>query len=148
MNGVHIEGFEQRRRRAMAHLDAFIDVVSGWSGRYEDDDAPASIRWITFVIPECQPEPQRGWLCVSGTATPGIGWECSADGFRLCSLDGSLGRLSWPITRRQFRSAARKSNVCLTSRHATLCLDREFLDGCWGGIVAEWAGRPNPEFDY
>jgi len=110
---------EHRRQIALAQLDVFIDVASAWRGRYEDDDMPATIAWITAVIPHLSDDPQRGWLCVSGTATPGIGWEIRSGAFRLAALHGTKG-LSWPLTRKQFRSAARESGVGLPSRHATI----------------------------
>jgi len=115
-----------RYRRAAATLDLWIDVLGAWAGRYEDDDMPADIDWILAVIPQQTPDPppaiQRGWLCVDRTATPGIGWECSDVGFRLASLCGSFHGLRWPVTRGQFRAAAKASGVSLPSRHATLHL--------------------------
>lgn len=117
--------FEIRKRRALAGLDAFIDVASAWRGRYEDDDQPAGIAWITAVIPEMETDPQRGWLCVSGTATPGIGWWFRGGTFCLGSLSRSLKGLPWPVTRRQFREAARLSGVSLPACHTTIYLTTE-----------------------
>lgn len=112
-----------RREIALAQLDAVIDVLSAWRGRYEDDDRPAGIAWVMAVIPECESAPERrGWLCVGGTARPGIGWAFRGGQFGLTSLCRSLKGLGWPVTRRQFREAARLSGVSLPARHATLYL--------------------------
>lgn len=113
------EELEVRRRRALAGLDAVIDVLSAWRGRYEDDDRPANIAWIVAVIPQTQADPQRGWLCVGDTAVPGIGWEIRDGAFHFRSLD----RSPWPATRRRFREIARANGVRLPACHATLYLD-------------------------
>jgi len=115
-----------RRQRAIAQLDCVIDVFSAWSGQYADDDQHADIAWIMAVVPEMEKttEYRRGWLCVSGTAKQGIGWELHAGQFRVCSLCRSIkGTVFIELTRKMFREAARKSGVSLPSKHATLYLD-------------------------
>lgn len=130
---------EAERRRAIAGLNLYIDVLSSWLGRYEDDDRPASIAFITAVIPQIEDNPPRGWLCVRGTATPGIGWRCET-AFGISSLCRSFRGTQWPVTRRLFREAARKSGVCLPSRHATWHLDKtEKCYKCWEPVTYdEW----------
>lgn len=132
--------FEQQRQIALAQSSILIDVLSAWRGHYEDDDKPAGIAWIMGVIPEVQASPERsGWLCVRDTATPGIGWRFHKGAFCLASLDRSLRGLPWPVTRRQFRAAARASGVSLPACHATLHLDRrDGSDLCPAGPVHDW----------
>lgn len=120
---------EHRRQVALHQLDAFIDVMSGWRCRYEDDDWHAGIGWIMAVIPEDADRGddwKRGWLCVTATLTPGIGWRFlgpTGSVFAVSSLCRSLrGTPFTEITRKQFRSAAEQSGVTLPSRHATLYL--------------------------
>jgi hypothetical protein len=113
---------DRRREIAITALDAYIDVLCAWRGRYEDDERPVGIAWIMDLIPECQPEPRRGWLCVKDTETPGIGWELTSV-FRLCSLSRSFRGMDFcAINRRQFREAAKASGVVLPPMHATLYL--------------------------
>lgn len=120
--------FDARRQRALAQVDLVIDVLSAWRDRYEDDDWHAHIDWIMSVIPETERTDRHitGWLCVRGTATPGLGWRFDLTKSTFCvdSLCRSM-RGIWfsSLTRRQFREAARRSNVCLPSRHATLYLE-------------------------
>lgn len=118
---------ESRRERAIAQLDLVIDLYSFWRGRYEDDDRPAGIEWITEVIPRLTDDPYpSGWICTKGpfgpTETPGIGWRIKGGGFSVASLDRSLRGVVWPPTRKQFRAAARASGVSLPICHATLFL--------------------------
>lgn len=132
MNPLDAEAeVEVRRERAICQLDVVIDVLSAWRGRYEDDDRPATTGWIKAVIPEMEAtaEYRRGWLCVRGTADPGIGWQFRYDTgqFSVCSLCQSMRGVPFvELTRGQFRQAARDSGVCLPARHATLYLDPAF----------------------
>lgn len=113
---------EYRRQIAIAQIDAVVDVLSAWRGRYEDDDRPATIDWLMAVIPQTSDDPLEGVLYVAGTTTPGLGWRFDGGLFRLASICGSLRGQPWPVSRRQFRDAAMASGVSLPSRHATLYL--------------------------
>jgi hypothetical protein len=118
---------DPRVRRALAQCDLLIDIYSAWLGRYEDDDRHADIDWIMAIVPEMEATEQRrrGWLCVSGTGTPGIGWQLDDHGWLVGSLCGSMRGYPYTrLTRGQFRAAAKASGVSLPSRHATLYLDQ------------------------
>ena len=116
--------FEQRRKIAAAQLDAVIDVLSGWRGHYEDDDELVTLEWLCIVIPIHLPLGKLcGWLYVRDSATTqGIGWARISGRTVLRSQCGTLHDECGPVTRRQFREAARKSGVSLPARRATAFL--------------------------
>lgn len=118
---------ERRRQIALSQLDIVIDVLSAWRGEYDDDGRPASIDWITAVIPQEPGGRKMGWLPVAGTAQQGIGWAFIKGAFALRSRCGTLAGLPFPVTRRQFRDAARASGVSLPPRHATLHLSEKVM---------------------
>lgn len=121
--------FEQRKQIALAQLDTFIAVTSGWIGHYGDDDRPVGINWIINLIPQIEETHgpcsiRRGWLCRDGTNVPSLGWYLD-HAFHLAALDGSIRGALTRLTRREFREAASRNGVTLPSRHATLYLDED-----------------------
>ena len=133
---------DPRVRRALAQLDTVIDVLSAWSGRYADDDRHANIDWIMAVIPEVEDSGERraGWLCMSGTATHGIGWQFTGGVFSVHSVCGSMRGARWAdLTRGMFRAAAKASGVSLPSCHATLYLEEDKRrQPCPDGPAHDW----------
>lgn len=125
---------ETQREHAIAGLDAYIDVLCSWRGRYEDDDLRADAEWITDVIGTNPP--LEGWEAVLGYVpeTGGvlganrhhaIGWVINQRGqWQFGSLPAKPSRRVFDLTRREFRQLARDCGVSLPSRHATLHLHK------------------------
>lgn len=110
-----------RLEHARAGLDAYIDVLSAWRRRYEDDDLPASFHWIKRVISGGDwRKVKEGWLPY-GCDKKLFGWYF-ADG-KLHFRATVCRPAKWPMTRKEFRQLATDNGVSLPSRHATLYLD-------------------------
>jgi hypothetical protein len=122
---MRVTDWEHRKHIALCQLDVVIDVLSAWRGSYDDDDRPATIEWIKQIIPQQEGDKLMGWLHVSGTTRQGIGWAKIGGQYVLRSRCGTLDGLPWPVTRKQFREAARLSGVSLPARHATIHLDED-----------------------
>src|SRR6185437_3060193 len=131
MSPAALEELRRRRKIALARLDACIDVLCAWRGRYEDDGRPVTLWWVSELIPPADPRKLCGWLCVTNwlgadTGAQGIGWAVIDGRLVLRSRCGTLQAAVGPVTRRQFREAAQRSGVSLPARHATLYL----REGC------------------
>lgn len=108
---------DAQRRRTIAGLDAYIDVLCAWRGRYEDDERQATFAWMQRIMPPLDRPNER-------VLDDKFGWRF--DGRRF--LFGSRAKPhKWPLTRREFRDLARANGVTLPSAHATEYLreDRE-----------------------
>lgn len=127
-----MDAHEYCRQIAIARLDAAIDVMSAWRGRYEDDDRPVTKDWVYKLCPPLPTGPLRHKLCgvlmVKDSAdVQGIGFMVRGRTYELvlrsrCGTLQSLQEAGVTVTRKQFREAARKSGVSLPPEHATLYL--------------------------
>lgn len=109
--------FEHRRAIAIAQLDVFIDVLSAWRNRYEDDERRAGLGWICDVLGGEWPE--GGWLYDSRNRKV-FGWFGDGGTWHFRS---EIRPDKWPLTRCEFRQLACRNGVVLPSRHATLYLE-------------------------